>query len=59
LSIKDAAAHNANFGPDAATGVDACVIHANPDKINDIGNNNDNIIHMLGTFTPTSTQHKT
>ncbi len=46
--VKDAAACNANFGPFAIAGVDACTIHANPDKINDIGNNNNNIIHVRG-----------
>jgi hypothetical protein len=40
--IMDAAACNSNFGPVAIAGVDTRTIPANPDKINDIGNSNNN-----------------
>ncbi len=47
--VKDAAARNTNFGPVSISGVDAHTISANPDKINDIGINDDNsIIHVGG-----------
>jgi hypothetical protein len=45
--VEDAATCNANFGPVAIAEVDARVIHANPDKNNDICDDNDNdLMHV-------------
>ncbi len=44
--IEDAAAHNTNFGPVVIAGVDTRMIHASPDKINGIGDEDNKKIHV-------------
>ncbi len=50
--IEDAAACSTNFGPVTIAGVDARAIHANPDKIDDIGDNHNEDIIYFGDIHP-------
>jgi hypothetical protein len=55
---EDATARSANFGPVIIAGVNAHAIPANPDEIDDIGDNDNDITH-IGDIHPISTRHKT